>query len=155
MQNAITTHGTILELSDTKALAQALTHYLKPGAVIALDGDLGAGKTTFTQFLCQCLGVDDYVTSPTFNIMNTYEGTLQGAPLHIYHFDVYRIHDPDDMDEIGFDEFIYGKGISIVEWAKLVADHLPKETIWLNLGFDEGGNRTYQIKGDMYENFNG
>ena len=92
------------ELNDTKRFAQWLVKHIDRGQVICLVGDLGAGKTTFTQFFCKELGVEDYVTSPTFNLMNAYSGVLKGAPIEIHHFDVYRIFDAEEMFEIGFDD---------------------------------------------------
>ena len=82
-------------LDDTKRFAEWLVEHIDRGQVICLVGDLGAGKTTFTQFLCKALGVQDYVTSPTFNLMNSYSGVLNGAPIDIHHFDVYRIFASD------------------------------------------------------------
>ncbi len=131
----------INSIEETNAYAVDLSTRLKPGDIVCLVGDLGTGKTTFTQFLASALGVDAYVTSPSFSIMNAYTGELDGAPIPIYHFDVYRISDPDEMDEIGFDEFLFGDGISIIEWADLIEDHLPGQAIWLELKLDEMGNR--------------
>lgn len=128
-------------IEDTKAYAQALSERLKPSDIVCLVGDLGTGKTTFTQFLAGVLGVDAYVTSPSFSIMNAYTGRLGDIPIPIYHFDVYRISDPDEMDEIGFDEFLFGEGISIIEWANMIEDYLPGYSIWIELKLDEMGNR--------------
>lgn len=131
----------INSIEETNAYAVDLSTRLKPGDIVCLVGDLGTGKTTFTQFLASALGVDAYVTSPSFSIMNAYTGELDGGSIPIYHFDVYRISDPDEMDEIGFDEFLFGDGISIIEWADLIQDHLPGQAIWLELKLDEMGNR--------------
>lgn len=131
----------INSIEETNAYAVDLSTRLKPGDIVCLVGDLGTGKTTFTQFLASALGVDAYVTSPSFSIMNAYTGELDGGSIPIYHFDVYRISDPDEMDEIGFDEFLFGDGISIIEWADLIEDHLPGQAIWLELKLDEMGNR--------------
>ncbi|MBM7561348.1 tRNA (adenosine(37)-N6)-threonylcarbamoyltransferase complex ATPase subunit type 1 TsaE [Fusibacter tunisiensis] len=131
----------IKSLDETKIYAFELAKRLKPGAVVCLEGDLGAGKTTFTQFLCEALGVSEYVTSPSFSIMNAYEGLVEGVKIPIYHFDVYRISDPDEMDEIGFDEFLFGSGISVIEWAGMIVDRLPDEAIWIELRLDEMGTR--------------
>lgn len=134
-------------LEDTNEYANQLASHLKPGSVVCLVGDLGAGKTTMTQMICAALKVDDYVTSPSFNIMNTYEGELSGTPIDIYHFDVYRIGSPDEMDEIGFDEFLYGKGICIVEWATLVEAAIPSHAIWIELKMTETFTREMRIFG--------
>ncbi len=127
-------------LEDTIAFANRLAKTIEPGTVIALVGDLGAGKTTLTQCLCQALGVTEYVTSPSFNLMNTYSGALD-----IYHFDVYRIGSPEEMEEIGFEEFLYGQGLCIVEWATLVEEMMPEDTLWISLTLDEAFERTLTL----------
>lgn len=137
----------LLTLEDTKQIAIKIANVLKPGTVICLVGDLGAGKTTFTQYLCEALGVTEYVTSPTFNLMNTYTGRLSDTQIEIYHFDVYRIFDEDELIEIGFDEFLFSKGISIVEWANQVPSLLPDERIWIDLHFNEKGERIMTLQG--------
>ena len=135
------------QLEDTKRVAEQLIKHLKKGQVICLIGDLGAGKTTFTQFLCEALKVDDYVTSPTFNLMNTYNGILNGDPIEIHHFDVYRIFDADEMLEIGFDDFLYGDGLCIVEWANQVMDLIPENSIWITLKLTLENKRVLTIVG--------
>jgi tRNA threonylcarbamoyladenosine biosynthesis protein TsaE len=134
-------------LEDTKKIAVRLAKKIKPGDVVCLVGDLGAGKTTFTQMLCEALGTDEYVTSPSFSIMNAYTGVLGGKPIPIYHFDVYRISDADEMDEIGFDDYLFGKGISIVEWATKVEGHIPKNAIWIELKLTVWGTRMISSSG--------
>ena len=115
--------------AKTEALAAAMAARLKPGDIIALDGDLGAGKTVFSKGLAAGLGIKEPVTSPTFLIMQQYEDG--SAPL--YHFDVYRIEDPDEMIEIGAEEFFYGDGICVIEWAERIAELLPKEAIRIRI----------------------
>ena len=139
------------QLEDTKRVAEQLIKHLKKGQVICLIGDLGAGKTTFTQFLCEALKVDDYVTSPTFNLMNTYNGILNGDPIEIHHFDVYRIFDADEMLEIGFDDFLYGNGLCIVEWANQVMDLIPENSIWITLKLTLENKRVLTIVGKPIE----
>ena len=97
----------------------------KAGEVYALNGDLGAGKTVWAKGFAAGLGITEPVSSPTFTIMQTYEG----GRLTLYHFDVYRIEDPEEMEEVGFDEWISGDGVALIEWADMVEDLLPKETI--------------------------
>lgn len=133
-------------LEDTKKFAEQLVKVLNKGQVICLVGDLGAGKTTFTQYLCAALGVDDYITSPTFNLMNSYTGKLNGEPIEIHHFDVYRIFDADEMVEIGFDDFLFGQGICIVEWANQVEEMIPEKSIWINLSLTVDGNRVLTME---------
>ncbi len=106
---------------ETKAYAEKFAKSLKAGDVLCMYGDLGAGKTAFVQGLAKGLQVGSYVNSPTFTIVNEYEGTLP-----LYHFDVYRIADSEEMFDIGFDEYIDGYGVSVIEWAELIEDILPK-----------------------------
>lgn len=108
---------------ETQSFASRLAKELKPGDVLCLRGGLGAGKTAFTQGLARGLGVSEYVTSPTFTIVNVYES----GSMPLYHFDVYRIADSDEMYEIGYDEYIYGEGVSVIEWPQLIEDILPEE----------------------------
>ncbi|MCR5767990.1 MAG: tRNA (adenosine(37)-N6)-threonylcarbamoyltransferase complex ATPase subunit type 1 TsaE [Lachnospiraceae bacterium] len=109
-----------------------------PGQIICLDGDLGTGKTVLTKGIAAGLGIDEPVVSPTFTIVQIYE---QGR-LPLYHFDVYRIDDPDEMEEIGYREYFYGNGLTIIEWSELIADILPKDAMRIKIykdpakGFD-------------------
>lgn len=126
---------------DTFALAEELGKTAKAGDVVCLIGDLGVGKTLFTQGFAKGLGVEEYVNSPTFTIVQEYEGT-DDRRLTLYHFDVYRIEDSEEMEEVGFTDMIYGDGVSLIEWADMISDILPesytKVTIEKNLekGFD-------------------
>lgn len=123
---------------DTFAFGQKLGREAVPGEIICLDGDLGVGKTVFTQGFAAGLGIDDYVNSPTFNIVKEYEG----GRLPLYHFDVYRIGDPSEMEEIGYEDYFYGQGVSIIEWPGQIEELLPKEARWVRIrkeltkGFD-------------------
>jgi tRNA threonylcarbamoyladenosine biosynthesis protein TsaE len=107
---------------ETFALGKKIGEEAAPGTLIALEGDLGVGKTVFTQGIAEGLGITEPISSPTFTILQTYE---EGR-LPLYHFDVYRIGDVDEMDEIGYEEYVYGQGLSIIEWAGLIRDILPK-----------------------------
>jgi tRNA threonylcarbamoyladenosine biosynthesis protein TsaE len=113
---------------ETYELGVELGKILLPGTVLSLNGDLGAGKTHFTKGIAVGLGIEEYITSPSFTIMNEYEGRL---PLH--HFDVYRIENIEEMFEIGFDEYLFGNGICVVEWGDIVKDMLPKDTINISI----------------------
>ena len=93
-----------------------------PGQVFTLTGDLGVGKTVFTQGFAHGLGISEPVNSPTFTIVQVYEG----GRLPFYHFDVYRIGDVEEMDEVGFDEYVMGEGVSLIEWANLIEEILPE-----------------------------
>lgn len=107
---------------ETKQLAQELATLLKPGDVITLEGDLGAGKTTFTKGIGIGLGVTRTINSPTFTIVKEYEGEIP-----LYHMDVYRLEDSDE--DIGFQEYFHGDGISVVEWASFIKEYLPEKRL--------------------------
>lgn len=106
---------------DTFELGRSLGCQAKSGQVFTLTGDLGTGKTVFTKGMAEGLGITETVSSPTFTIVQVYE---EGR-LPFYHFDVYRIGDVEEMDEIGFEEYIYGEGVSLIEWADLIREILP------------------------------
>ena len=103
-----------------------------PGSVYALTGDLGAGKTVFAKGFAEGLGIREDVTSPTFTIMQVYE---EGR-LPLYHFDVYRIDDPEEMAEIGLDDFIGGEGVCLIEWADQIRELLPDDTVRVTIRRD-------------------
>lgn len=113
---------------ETVEFGKKLGEILRAGDIICLSGDLGTGKTALTNGIAKSLGIDSYITSPTFTIINEYEGEIP-----LYHFDVYRISDPDEMFDIGFEEYISGEGITIIEWGELIAEVLPKDIIKINI----------------------
>ena len=106
---------------ETEKIAETLAKSLKQGDVVCLNGELGVGKTAFTKGLCRALGVTDYVTSPTYTIINRYD-----APVPVFHVDAYRISDIDEMYEIGFEDCL-SEGITVIEWSVLIEDILPKD----------------------------
>ena len=108
---------------DTYMLGKLLGENCRAGEVYTLIGDLGVGKTVFTQGFAAGLGVSGPVNSPTFTIVSEYED----GRLPFYHFDVYRIGDSEEMDEIGYGDYIYGEGVSLIEWANLIEDILPEQ----------------------------
>ena len=123
---------------ETFALGEKIGMEASPGLVITLKGDLGVGKTVLAQGLAKGLGIEEPVNSPTFTILQVYdEGRLP-----FYHFDVYRIGDESEMEEIGYEEYVYGDGVSLIEWADLINDILPDRytrieiTKDLDKGFD-------------------
>ncbi|MDD6736447.1 MAG: tRNA (adenosine(37)-N6)-threonylcarbamoyltransferase complex ATPase subunit type 1 TsaE [Clostridiales bacterium] len=126
-------------LKETQNIAKGFSKSLVPGDVICLSGDLGVGKTSFVQGLAQGLHVNAYITSPTFTIVNCYDGTLP-----LYHFDVYRINDSDEMFEIGYEEFVYGNGISVIEWPSRIADILPEKRYDITVKKDLSVHENYR-----------
>ncbi len=107
---------------ETFELGKKIGLESKSGQVYTLVGDLGVGKTVFTQGLAKGLGIDEPISSPTFTIVQEYEGTR----VPFYHFDVYRIGDIEEMDEIGFEDYVYGDGVCMIEWANLIEEILPE-----------------------------
>ena len=108
---------------ETRAFGKKMGQEARPGQVICLNGDLGVGKTIFTQGFAEGLGIDEPVNSPTFTIVQVYE---EGR-LPFYHFDVYRIGDIEEMDEIGYEDYFYGSGVTMIEWANLIEEILPQD----------------------------
>ena len=117
---------------ETKELGKKMAERAKPGDVFTLVGDLGVGKTVFTQGIAEGLGIDEPVNSPTFTIVQEYES----GRMPFYHFDVYRIGDPEEMDEIGFDDYIYGDGLCLIEWADLIEETLPEKRVAIRIEKD-------------------
>ena len=106
---------------ETFLLGEELGKAAKPGGVYTLNGDLGVGKTVFTKGFAKGLGITEHVNSPTFTIVQIYES----GRMPFYHFDVYRIGDVEEMDEIGYEDYVYGNGVSLIEWANLIEEILP------------------------------
>ena len=114
---------------STYDYARSMGEKARPGDVIALSGELGAGKTVFAKGFAKGLGVDETVSSPTFTLVQIYDD----GRLPLYHFDVYRIADESEMDETGFEDYISGEGITLVEWADRIRDLMPKDTTWIRM----------------------
>ena len=114
---------------ETFELGRKMGMQARPGEIIAMTGDLGCGKTVFTKGFAKGLGIEEPVTSPTFTIMQVYEG----GRLPLYHFDVYRIEEPEEMEEIGYSEYFFGEGVTLVEWAGLIGELFPGDTIRIDI----------------------
>lgn len=123
---------------ETYTLGKELGQTALPGSVYALIGDLGVGKTVFTQGVATGLEIKEHINSPTFTIVQVYED----GRLPFYHFDVYRIGDPEEMEEIGYEDYFYGEGVCFVEWANLIEELMPENTVTITIeknpemGFD-------------------
>lgn len=132
---------------ETGRLALKLASLAEAGDMYCLSGDLGAGKTTFTQYFAKGLGVEDYVTSPTFTILQEYQGKLP-----LYHFDVYRITDPYEMEDIGYEEYFYGEGVCVVEWPSLIEAVLPEHYLKINMTVEDEFERKicFEATNDYY-----
>lgn len=136
---------------STREIGRKLGEMVKKGTVLTLNGDLGVGKTVFTQGFAKGLGIEEAVNSPTFTIVQIYE---EGR-MPFYHFDVYRIGDIEEMEEIGYEDYFYGEGVCLIEWAELITEILPKQCVSITIekdlkqGFDY---RKITIEGEEYEN---
>lgn len=132
--------------SETIGFAKRLAKLLKPQDVITLEGDLGAGKTTFTKGLAEGLNIKKTVNSPTFTIIKEYIGDLP-----LYHMDVYRLE--DSYEDLGFDEYFEGNGVTVVEWAHLIEEQLPDERLTIHIKHGQNDTRTIHLepRGLRYE----
>lgn len=120
------------------AFGEEVAKELQSGDIIALVGDLGAGKTHFSKGVVLGLGSDDDVTSPTFSLVNEY----QGGRIPIFHFDFYRLDSPDELEQIGWEEYLDETGVVVVEWADKFPELLPEQTIWYQFTVEEDGSRS-------------
>lgn len=125
---------------ETIDFGKKLGKLLLPGMVITLNGDLGSGKTTLTKAVAVSLGITEHIVSPTFTIVQEYEGRIP-----LYHFDVYRIADEEEMLFIGFDEYLAKGGICIIEWAERIREILPDERLDIFLHYTEDGGRKMEL----------
>ena len=140
---------------ETAELGMRLGNILQSGDTVCLSGDLGTGKTAFTGGIARSLGINEYVTSPTFTIINEYEGRLP-----LYHFDVYRIGDAGEMIETGFDDYIGGDGVAVIEWAELIEEILPGNRIDVRIEKDDASLTdsrliTFQFRGEKTTGYEG
>lgn len=117
---------------ETLQLGQKIGQVIKAGTVISLEGDLGTGKTALTKGIAQALGITEPITSPTFTLVNTYEGTKI-----LHHFDVYRVTDPEELYTIGWEEYLDPEAITVVEWGDLFPELLPPDTLHIRISRNE------------------
>ena len=127
---------------DTRRYGKALSRELTPGDVVCLVGDLGTGKTALTKAIAEGLGVQENIISPTFNIVKEYHS----GRLPLYHFEVYRIGSIEEMYDIGAEDYFYGDGVSVVEWAELIADIIPEGSRVIEISYgSEPEERIYEV----------
>jgi tRNA threonylcarbamoyladenosine biosynthesis protein TsaE len=130
-------------LKETEDFGIKLGKLLEPGDIVCLNGELGAGKTTMTKSIGIGLGVEEYITSPTFTLINQYRGRMP-----VYHFDVYRLENVEELYDLGFDEYFFGNGVCIIEWAEKIERMLPEDRLVIDIkngkNIDE---RTLHISG--------
>jgi len=137
MKEEMTSHSE----SETLELGRRLGASAAPGTVYGLYGELGTGKTILAKGIALGLGITEDITSPTFTLLEIYPG-----PLPLYHFDLYRIEDPREFDNLGFDEYLEGDGVSVIEWADRAGSALPPETITVSISFLDGVTRKIAIE---------
>jgi tRNA threonylcarbamoyladenosine biosynthesis protein TsaE len=128
-------------VEETIEIGKRIGKRLNPGDIVCIDGDLGSGKTHLTKGIALGLGIDEHITSPTFNIVNEYEGRLK-----FYHFDVYRVNDPDEIAAIGFDEYIFSDAASVIEWSDYISELIPEEHIQIRIAKESETSRNISIQ---------
>ncbi|MCR4337012.1 MAG: tRNA (adenosine(37)-N6)-threonylcarbamoyltransferase complex ATPase subunit type 1 TsaE [Candidatus Omnitrophica bacterium] len=134
---------------ETIQLGKRLAKYLRRGDIVCLEGDLGTGKTTLTKGIAQGLRVtSEYIHSPTFVLMNIYEGKIP-----LYHFDFYRLEDPHQIAAIGYEEFLYGRGVAVIEWAERLGELTPQARLEVKISHQGENSRKFEFfaRGDRYQ----
>jgi tRNA threonylcarbamoyladenosine biosynthesis protein TsaE len=137
MKRTVITHS----MDETLALAEELGKDARPGTIFALTGELGAGKTVIAKGLARGMGITDEVTSPTFTLMEIYE-----AAVPFYHFDLYRIEREEELDQLFFEEYWEGDGVSVIEWADRAPGRLPAECVTITIGYIDDTSRSITIE---------
>lgn len=130
----------VKNVEETTELGFSIGKLLNSGDIVCLTGDLGTGKTHITKGIAKGLGIDDHITSPTFTIVNEYDS----GRLKLYHFDVYRVSDPDEIYAIGFDDYIFSNGVSIIEWANYIEEILPSDYLHILIEKDLSNGEDYR-----------
>lgn len=135
---------TTCSAEETFEFARKIGDKLKAGDILALSGELGSGKTCFTGGIARGLGVDEnyQITSPTFTLINEYP-----ARHRLFHFDVYRLNEYSELDDLGYDEFISGQGVVVIEWAEKIAEIIPETAVFINFEYVDENKRKITIKG--------
>ncbi|MHC1720511.1 MAG: tRNA (adenosine(37)-N6)-threonylcarbamoyltransferase complex ATPase subunit type 1 TsaE [Clostridiaceae bacterium] len=126
-------------VSETIEIGKKIGSASKAGDIICIEGELGSGKTHLTKGIALGLGINEHITSPTFTLVNEYTGRLK-----LYHFDVYRIDDPAEIEAIGFDEYIFSDAVSVIEWSDLIRELIPEEHIQINISKDSASGDNFR-----------
>ncbi|HEY8803574.1 MAG TPA: tRNA (adenosine(37)-N6)-threonylcarbamoyltransferase complex ATPase subunit type 1 TsaE [Clostridium sp.] len=132
----------VTTVDETYKIGELIGTLVNSGDIICLIGDLGTGKTHLTKGIAKGLDIKDNITSPTFTIVNEYKGRLK-----LYHFDVYRVNDPDEIEAIGFDEYIFSDGVSVIEWANYIKELIPPDNLTITI-------EKLPVLGDNYRKIN-
>ncbi|NHN31961.1 tRNA (adenosine(37)-N6)-threonylcarbamoyltransferase complex ATPase subunit type 1 TsaE [Paenibacillus agricola] len=148
MPQVVTYTYQALSLEQTAVLAGSLARQFQPGTVVTLDGELGAGKTAFSQAIAKSLGVQGIVNSPTFTLIKEYEG----EKLPFYHMDVYRLS-MEEADELGLDDYFFGAGVTLIEWSSLIGELLPANRLSVTIEHCGENARIFRLTphGDPYK----
>ena len=125
---------------ETFELGKTLSEKAQPGQIFCLEGDLGTGKTVFTKGFGAGLGIRGPINSPTFTLVQVYED----GRLPLYHFDVYRLGEPEEIEELGYEEYFFGEGVTLVEWASQVEDYIPRDAVWIRIEKDPSKGFDYR-----------
>jgi len=142
---------TSLSAQETLAIGEKIAGLLDRGGVLSLCGPLGAGKTVLVKGIAGSLGIKEEITSPTYTIVSEYEGIKDGKKLPFYHIDAYRLKGEDDFTAMGGEEYIYGNGITVVEWSERIAGILPEYTLSVNFEISGPNSRIITITGGKDE----
>lgn len=127
---------------ETRELGKRMSQKVTPGTVISLRGSLGAGKTVFAKGFALGLGITEAIVSPTFTLVQEYDGRLK-----LYHLDLYRLSGEDEFESMGGEDFLYSDGVALIEWSEKIEDMLPDDTIFINITINEDLTRSIEIKG--------
>lgn len=133
---------TTLTAEDTIQLGIDIGKKIKKGDIIALKGNLAAGKTTITKGIALALDIDDEITSPTYTLISEYPGKIP-----LYHMDMYRIDSIEEFEMLGVDELLFGNGVSVIEWSERIEEYLPEDHIVINIQRQKDGSRNITVKG--------
>lgn len=120
---------------ETKSLGSNISRFLQKGDIVAFNGDLGAGKTCMIQGMITGINSKDWVSSPTFTLIKEYTGNIP-----VYHFDLYRLNKPEEIEELGYEDYFYGNGITLIEWAEKIREYLPENVLFIRIHM---GNELY------------
>jgi len=134
-----------ISANETLALGERLARLLAKGSVVALTGPLGAGKTCLAKGLAKGLGVTEEITSPTYTIVSEYIAVISGEKIPVYHIDAYRLRGNDDFSAIGGEEFVFGEGISIVEWSERISNFIPVEALMVDFELTGDNERRIHV----------
>jgi tRNA threonylcarbamoyladenosine biosynthesis protein TsaE len=133
---------------ETEYIGKRMAKFLEPGDFISLNGDLGAGKTVLSQGIAKGLEIEESITSPTFTIIQEYHS----GRLPFYHMDVYRLNSTDEMDDLGYEEYFYGKGVTVVEWGDRISEIIPEEFLRIEVKVgSEGREFCFFPEGRRYQ----